>query len=115
MAETIMTIMVLLAIVAFSFYTGTLVGEDHQKKNDAEVFDKYEETMKQQEHDLKEQIHRVDWYEKENDRMAGIVKKTWTQNKALRNRCRALTGGVVCEFCPYDCEFRGSEKKNETE
>lgn len=110
MAETIMTIIVLLAIVAFSFYIGTLVGEDHQKKNDAEVFAKYEETMKQQERDLKEQIHRVDWYDKENDRLVGIMKKTRKQNKELMNRCRAMTGGVMCEFCPYDCEFRGSQE-----
>lgn len=32
--------------------------------------------------------------------------KTLKENKALKNRCSALTGGGLCFACPYDCENR---------
>lgn len=28
------------------------------------------------------------------------------QNEKLQNRCHALTKGLVCMCCPYDCEYR---------
>ena len=36
------------------------------------------------------------------------------ENKALQNRCYAVTGGTLCLFCPIDCDhrstkFRGNE------
>lgn len=39
-------------------------------------------------------------------------------NKALRNRCRLLTGGNLCIFCPIECHnrteaFRTDQDKQE--
>lgn len=28
------------------------------------------------------------------------------ENKMLKNRCRALSDGTMCLFCPFECEHR---------
>lgn len=35
------------------------------------------------------------------------VRKIEDENKALKNRCYILSGGVLCVFCGYDCKCRG--------
>ena len=46
-------------------------------------------------------------YEKTTDNK--IVVENTEENKMLKNRCRALTGGVMCVYCPYDCDNRTQE------
>lgn len=35
------------------------------------------------------------------------------ENKALKNRCHALSGGTMCFFCHLDCEHRSCDFRNE--
>lgn len=35
------------------------------------------------------------------------IKKLENENKALKNRCAALTHLQVCIFCPMECSHRG--------
>jgi hypothetical protein len=34
------------------------------------------------------------------------------ENKALKNRCFAQTRGVMCFFCPLECEHRTCDFRN---
>ena len=34
------------------------------------------------------------------------INKLKEYNKALRYRCKALTKGTVCFYCPMECEHR---------
>lgn len=35
------------------------------------------------------------------------------ENKALKNRCRIITGGVMCFSCPLECENRTEEYRGD--
>ena len=37
------------------------------------------------------------------------VEKVEKENKQLKCRCRALSRGVMCFFCPSECEYRTDE------
>lgn len=37
------------------------------------------------------------------------IEKLEKENKALKNRCYALSSGKFCPFCPYECERRNCE------
>lgn len=32
----------------------------------------------------------------------------------LQNRCHVLTHGVICGFCPYECEYRSEAEPQES-
>lgn len=35
-----------------------------------------------------------------------LIDKIKYENQMLKNRCRALTEGTMCRYCPFDCERR---------
>lgn len=44
-----------------------------------------------------------------------LIEKLQNENKMLKNRCRALTGGTMCKNCPYDCERRSERYRGQNE
>lgn len=42
-----------------------------------------------------------------------LIEKLQQENKMLKNRCRALTVGTMCLYCPYDCERRTERYRGE--
>ena len=52
---------------------------------------------------------------KTNSELLEMNEKLVADNGALKNRCRTLTHGSMCFFCPMECDnrsmpFRGEEK-----
>lgn len=39
------------------------------------------------------------------------IEKLKRENEALKNRCKALAQGMLCEFCPFECRYRQQEYK----
>ncbi len=39
------------------------------------------------------------------------AKTALRENSQLHRRCRCYTGGQLCEFCEFDCEYRMPEKE----
>lgn len=37
------------------------------------------------------------------------IKKLEEENRILKNRCRILSNGVMCIFCPLECKNRTEE------
>lgn len=35
------------------------------------------------------------------------------ENNQLKNRCRVLTGGMLCFTCPFECHIRNDEFRGE--
>jgi hypothetical protein len=48
--------------------------------------------------------------EEELRRALEEIKK---ENKSLKNRCYGLSRGIMCLFCPLDCEHRSCDFRNE--
>ncbi len=42
------------------------------------------------------------------------IAESEKENKALKNRCYALSDGTMCFFCPLECEHRSSDFRNST-
>lgn len=40
------------------------------------------------------------------------MEKLEKENKALKNRCYALSSGAMCFFCHLDCEHRSCDFRN---
>ena len=41
-----------------------------------------------------------------------VLDKTRAEITALQNRCYALTKGVMCGFCKYECEYKAESEDN---
>lgn len=37
------------------------------------------------------------------------IERLEKENKALKGRCSVLGRGMLCVFCPYECEHRSGE------
>ncbi len=44
-----------------------------------------------------------------------LIEKLQQENKMLKNRCRALTMGTMCMYCPYECERRSERYRGQNE
>lgn len=42
------------------------------------------------------------------------IKKLVEQIIQLQNRCHALTHGLMCNFCPYECEHKAEVEPQES-
>ena len=40
------------------------------------------------------------------------LEKIEKENKSLKNRCYVLSSGMMCSFCPLDCEHRSCDFRN---
>lgn len=40
------------------------------------------------------------------------LEKIEKENKSLKNRCYVLSSGMMCSFCPLDCEHRSCDFHN---
>lgn len=49
------------------------------------------------------------------EKYAEDCEKLRKENEALKNRCRALTKGTVCFFCPMECKHRSVKFRKEAE
>ena len=41
------------------------------------------------------------------------IEKLREYNEALKTRCRALTNGTVCFYCPMECKHRTEAFRND--
>lgn len=46
------------------------------------------------------------------DEMLCKLEKLEKENKALKNRCYAISKGSLCFFCPLECEHRSCDYRN---
>lgn len=45
--------------------------------------------------------------------MIDEIEKLKKENEQLKNRCHAMTHGVICLFCPMECKFRGESFRDD--
>ena len=45
----------------------------------------------------------------EKEKHETTIKELEHLNECLQNRCHALTGGVMCIFCPMSCKHKNTE------
>ena len=53
--------------------------------------------------------------EPENEDIFKAIVKTLEQLPMLQNRCYALSHGLMCAFCPYECEHKAEVEPQESE
>ena len=54
----------------------------------------------------------------EEEELRRALEEIKKENKSLKNRCYVLSRGMMCLYCPLDCEhrscdFRNAESENE--
>lgn len=63
---------------------------------------------------LKAIIQECEEYQWQRKETLFEIIKDLEQIPKLQNRCHVLTHGVICGFCPYECEYRSEAEPQES-
>lgn len=64
---------------------------------------------------IKHGQERLEIYGGEHREFIETAIEALEQIPKLQNRCYALTHGLICVFCPYECEHRAEIEPQESE